>query len=229
MIQVYIIYLAKLSTRHEHFGQNVLYILPMNDGSLFTMDMNGTVSGKVMVADNSLYGVAYCRTDFYVTSSTWLQEVYLIDPKTKQKVASFSPNTTFSYPYNVHSCQFTSGGVTKHVIGVSNYDTHCIKLLDISGHLLHTYGKEGNYGYGDGELCYPEGVCIDPGGRIIVCDRTNNRVVSFWSEGDKDKWEILVAKDTLPGGNDPTLVCDPVTRRLFVAYGNNTGILVFQG
>ena len=206
-----------------------LYILPMIDGSLVTMDMNGTLSGKMTVADKKLNGVAYCDTDFYVTSSASTHLVYLIDPNTKQKVASFSPNTTFNKPYNVHSCQFTSGGVTKHVIVVSNWESHCIKVLDMSGHLLHTYGKEGKAGQGDGELNKPEGVCIDPGGRIIVCDKANHRVVSFWSEGDKDKWEILLDKDTLPGGDDPTVVCDPVTRRLFVAYSDNPNILVFQG
>ena len=178
-----------------------LYILPMTNGSLITMDMNGIVMDTIKVIDKTLYGVTYCETDFYVTSSNNPHQVYLIDPNIKQKVASFSPNTTFRYPYNVHSCEFTSGGVTKPVIVVSDCNNHCIKVLDLSGHLLHTYGKEGKSGWGDGELHNPYGVCTDPGGRIIVGDRDNYRVVSFWSEGDKDKFETLVSKDILSGYN----------------------------
>ena len=206
-----------------------LYILPMTKGSLVTMDMNGTVIDEMKLLDESLYGAAYCDTDFYVTSSTTPHQVYLIDPNTKQKVASFSPNTTFNGPYNIHSCQFTSGGVNNPVIIVSNQGTHCIKVLGMSGHLLHTYGKEGQAGQGDEELYWPWGVYTDPGGRIIVCDWSNSRVVSFWSEGDKDKWEVLLEKDKLLGGSSSSVVCDPVTRRLFVAYRNNAKILVFQG
>ena len=201
-----------------------LYILPMADGSLVTMDMNGIVIDEIKLLKTTLNGAAYCETEFYVTSSIFPHKIYLIDPNTKQKVASFSPNTTFNYTRYVHSCQFTSGGVTKPVIVVSDKNDHCIKVFNISGHLLHTYGKAGR---GDGELKSPYGVCIDPGGRIIVCDSDNNRVASFWSEGDKDKWEILLGKDKLPGGYHPNVACDPVTRRLFVA--DNTNIHVFQG
>ena len=206
-----------------------LYILPMTNGSLLTMDMNGKVIDTIKVIDKLLYGVTYCETDFYVTSSIDPHQVYLIDPTTKQKVASFSPNTTFDRPVIVHSCQFTSGGVTKPVIIVSSHGNHCIKVLDMSGHLLHTYGKEGKAGQGDGELCYPCGVCTDPGGRIIVGDYFNNRVVSFWSEGDKDKFETLVSKDILSGYPCPIVACDPVTRRMFVASCSKPDILVFQG
>ena len=205
-----------------------VYILPMENGSLGTMDMNGTIMDQFKLIDSSLYGAAYCETDFYVTSRLNPHQVYLIDPNTKQKMASFAPNTTFSYPYNVHSCLYSSGSVTKPVIIVSDWNSHCIKVLDMSGHLLHTYGKEGKEGQGDGELYYPWVVCTDPGGRIIVWDRDNGRVVSFWSEGDNDIWEVLLDKDKLPNNNHPTVVCDPVTRRLFVAFSNNTNILVFE-
>ena len=70
-----------------------LYILPMTNGSLLTMDMNGIVMDTIKVIDKLLYGVTYCDTDFYVTSNTDPHQVFLIDPNTKQKVASFSPLT----------------------------------------------------------------------------------------------------------------------------------------
>ena len=205
-----------------------LYILPMTNGSLLTMDMNGIVMDTIKVIDKPLLGVTYCETDLYVPSSTDTQQVYLIDPNTKQKVASFSPNTTFSNPRNVRSCQFTSGGVTKPVIIVSDHNNHCVKVLDMSGHLLHTYGKEGKSGQGDGELHSPWGVCTDPGGRIIVAEYNTGRVGSFCPNGTDTRKE-LVCKDILSGYSYVVVACDPVTRRMFVASRNKPDILVFQG
>ena len=38
---------------------------------------------------------------------------------------------------------------------------------------LFSFGKEGS---GDGELCRPWGICIDLHGRVLVADRSNNRI-----------------------------------------------------
>ena len=54
------------------------------------------------------------------------------------------PNTTFTHPFNINSCQFRSAGAIKPAIVDSYFNSHCIKVLDTSGQLLHTYGKEGN-------------------------------------------------------------------------------------
>ena len=171
-----------------------LYILPMTNRSLVTMDMNG---------DGALHGVSYSETDRYVTSSANTKQVYIINPRNKQILTT---TVTLSYPYNGHCGSITCKGEATPVIVVSNYSSDCIKVLDMSGHLLHTYGKEGKAGQGDeesedeesedeeqgyGELNGPEGVCIDPGGRIIVCDSLNNRMVSFWSEGNTSSREQI--------------------------------------
>ena len=169
-----------------------VYILPMSDGSLVTMDMKGTVNNRIQVTNTGLHGVAYTDTDFYVTSSGNPHKVYTINPKTQQKVASFSPNTTFNNPFNVSSGQYTPGRVVYPVITVSNHHSHCIQVLDMSGHLLHTYGKEGQQGQGDGELQYPWGVCTDPGGRLIIGDTNNYRVMSVWGEKDAEKWKTQI-------------------------------------
>ena len=66
------------------------------------------------------------------------------------------------------------------MIIVSNYGNHCIRVLDMSGHLLHTYDKERQRGQGDGQLNYPWGMCTDPGALIIVGDTYNYRVMSEW-------------------------------------------------
>ena len=208
-----------------------LYILPMSNGSLVTMDMAGTVKDTITVTSTYLHGVCYTDLDIYVTSSpsTTPHMVYLVNPVNKQTMATLAPNPPFNGPWYVSSGQFISGTDTNPVVIVSDQGNHCIKVLDYDGRLLHTYGKEGNKGQGDGQLNYPCGVCTDPGGRIIVCDYNNNRLVSFWREGDKDKWETLLDKVELGDKNNPRCTaCDPVSRRLFVGYDDGT-IMGFQG
>lgn len=56
-----------------------------------------------------------------------------------------------------------------------NYDEIATK-----GPIL-TFGKEGA---GDGELCRPWGICVDQKGRVIVADRSNNRVQIFDKDGN---------------------------------------------
>ena len=208
-----------------------LYILPMSNVSLVTMDMTGTVKDTITVTNTYLQGVCYTDQDIYVTSSPYTTPhmVYLVNPVNKQTIATLAPNPPFNGPWHVSSGQFISGTDTNPVVIVSDCDNHCIKVLDYDGRLLHTYGKEGNPGQGYGQLNDPFGVYTDPGGRIIVCDYSNNRVVSFWREGDKDKWETLLDKVKLGDKNYLYCsACDPVSRRLFVGYYDGT-IMVFQG
>ena len=204
-----------------------LYILPMPGGDLFTMDMNGTVKDKINVAKINLHGVSYCETDCYITSSCVHHIVYVIDANTKQIVHSFSSDTkSDARPFCVHSSLYISGIEVKPAIFVCNNLINCINIFDLGGKLLKTYSKEGN---GDIELNRPIGACTDPGGRIIVCDQLNYRILSIWSEGSQDKWEILVDKKTFPEGRYHVLTFDPVSRRLFVANYKTPGVMVFQG
>lgn len=52
--------------------------------------------------------------------------------------------------------------------------------IQTSGELF-SFGKEGS---GDGELCRPWGICIDAHGRVLVADRSNNRIQIFDKDGD---------------------------------------------
>ena len=206
-----------------------LYILPVRNGCLITMDMNGTIKDRIQVIDRSLHGVCYTDQDMYITSSIKTQKIYMVNPSTKLTCADFSPTTTFSDPYFVHYGQCEAGVGSKPVIIVSDWDNDCVKLLDYSGHLLYMYGKEGEPGSGDGELHCPEGVCTDPRGRVIVCDCDNSRVVSFYREKDKDGWEVLLGKRKLSGNGDLYhVVCDHRSRQLFVGYDNGD-IIIFKG
>ena len=206
------------------------YLLPMEDGSLVTIDMNGSRTGKgrTKVIDQPLHGVCYSDQDLYITSSIDTQTVYVINPKAKGICMDFNCATTFLNPIHVSSGQYDTGDGTKPVIIVSDWSNHCIKLLDYSGNLLYTCGKKGQAGGGDGELYYPLGVCMGSGGRIIVCDCDNNRVVSFYREEDKDRWEVLLDKDELSGQSDLNhVVYDHKHRKLFMLC-NFTKINVFK-
>jgi len=206
-----------------------LLILPVANGFLVTMDMNGEVVDRINVADKDLNAAAYSDQDFYVTSTREpVNQVCLINAETQQKVSTFKPenHTQFSQPFNVCCDQSTNQGETKPVIYVSDFSNHCIKVLDMSGKLLHVYGKEGKHGQGEGELNCPWGVCTDPAGRIIAGD---TRVVSFWREGDQDKWSELIDKSQFNQNGHLVLTFDAVSRKLFVIYSNNTELQVFTG
>ena len=111
---------------------------------------------------------------------------------------------------------------TSPVIVVSDMFRHCIKVLDITGRLVHTYGCEGKQGPGDGELYNPCDVCTDEGGHLYVCDMDNNRVVSFWQDCGLEKYEEILSTDQLDRRLKPSYVCySSKERRLFIGYENN--------
>ena len=160
------------------------------EGHLTTVTMNGRRKDRIDMEGCKLRGVTYIReNDLYVVSDVTSHTLKLIDPRTKSIVRSFGSRGTspgqFSFPSFITT--YTDQG--KPVIVVSDRINHRVQLLDLYGTHLHTYGS---YGDGDGQLYRPNGVVVDPTGRIIVCDYNNNRVVSFWREDGQDKWQCLI-------------------------------------
>ncbi|CAH1248816.1 TRIM3 [Branchiostoma lanceolatum] len=106
------------------------------------------------------------------------------------------------------------GGVTLNsegnILFTSSYKS--INLYSQLGKMLFQFGT---FGSRKGELCLPQGICVDNLGRIIVANRGTNRVDMFTS-----RWEFIrtVAKITNPWGiaigPDGQLVvtsgCDPI-------------------
>ncbi|CAN8001442.1 unnamed protein product [Ixodes pacificus] len=89
------------------------------------------------------------------------------------------------------------------------------------------FGTEGS---GDGQLCRPWGVCTDAGGRIIVADRSNNRIQVFNADGT---FQLKFGcRGELPGQFDrPAGVAWDCGRggRIVVADKDNHRIQVFDG
>uniref|UniRef100_A0A1I7XNS5 B box-type domain-containing protein n=1 Tax=Heterorhabditis bacteriophora TaxID=37862 RepID=A0A1I7XNS5_HETBA len=107
---------------------------------------------------------------------------------------------------------------------------------------LFSFGKEGKFqtsnsssrpcvciwaGSGDGELCRPWGICIDLRGRVLVADRSNNRIQIF------DKDGVFLSKfgssGTRPGQFDrPAGVATNTRNNIIVADKDNHRIQVFD-
>ncbi|KHJ99059.1 b-box zinc finger [Oesophagostomum dentatum] len=89
---------------------------------------------------------------------------------------------------------------------------------------LFSFGKEGS---GDGELCRPWGICVDLRGRVLVADRSNNRIQIFDRDGG------FLAKfgcgGTRPGQFDrPAGVTVNTRNNIIVADKDNHRIQVFD-
>ena len=169
-------------------------------GHLATVTMDGQRKDRIDMEECDLMGVTYIRdkdiqmNGLYVVSDRENYKIHVIDPRTKSVVTSFGSEGDgpgqFDCPHFITT--YTDQG--KPVIVVSDRDNHRVQLLDLYGTHLHTYGSKGR---GDGQLVAPCGVAADPTGRIIVCDRDNNRVVSFWREDGQDKWQCLIPQEQL--------------------------------
>ena len=52
-------------------------------------------------------------------------------------------------------------------------------------------------GFGDRQLNEPCGVCVDDQGRIVVCDRNNNRVTTYWWDKG-EQWDVVLDPESSP-------------------------------
>ena len=195
-----------------------LYLLPMTDGTLVTMDVDDNVKDTIKVIDAPLHGISYSsHGDIYVTSSAGgdygeTDQVYVVDPNTKQTLQTFKPTTTFKWPLAVHCDPH------KPVIYVSCHGDNCIKVLDFTGTLLHTYTGQttGN----KPPISRPLGMCTDPEGRLLVCDFANKRVVALWQIDGTDQCETLITADRI-GDREPwSVYADSLTGKVYVGFQN---------
>ena len=196
-----------------------LYLLPCDNGSLVRMDKDGRVRDTTKLG-SGLCGVAYIPDhDLYVLSDCEWYNVFLVSPDTLTVVRSLSDKGTFSDPYNV--CVGDFNGST--AIVVSDYGHHTLYLYSVSGELIRTYGPETHT---LGRLWYPCGVSVDRGGRIVVCDEDNNRVLRVWSDKDGDHWECLLDKEQL-GGCTRCVDIDNDNRLMAVSVYNTFKLYTF--
>ena len=166
-------------------------------GHLATVTMDGQRKERKPLNCCDLKGVAYIRDNgdpendlhVYVVSDIENHTISVINLSVVTSFGSEGHGAgQFDYPHFITSCTYQD----KPVIVVSDRNNHRVQLLDLYGKHLHTYGSHGE---GDGQLHGPCGIIVDPTGRIIICDRYNNRVVSFWMEDGQDNWSCLIPQE----------------------------------
>ena len=176
------------------------------------------------VTDADLHGVTYIlQEDLYAVSDVTNHQIILLDPKSRSIVRRFgsrgSSQCQFLGPFYI--CTYTDHG--KSVIVVSDKHNHRIQLFDVLGKHIRTYGE---YGMGEGQLFEPQGVTVDPLGRILVSDCNNSRVVMFWEDLGAERWTSLLSEAEL-GGHPYFLAMEPRNRKLLVGVDGNVKIYSF--
>ena len=69
------------------------------------------------------------------------------------------------------------------------YGGHRVHKFSADGELLHSWGKQGT---GPGEFALLHNIWVDERGRVIICDRENNRIQIFDGEGNfLEEWTDL--------------------------------------
>ena len=106
-------------------------------------------------------GVTYCHhRDMYVVTDTYDNCLWFVSSDSGQvihKVGSRGGgDTQFKQPLFV--CHQSISDSECHII-VSDTNNHCIKVLSSTGEFIRKYGCQG---FGDRQLQYPRGVCVDP-------------------------------------------------------------------
>ena len=74
---------------------------------------------------------------------------------------------------------------------VTQYRTHCVNVYTLEGKLITQIGKEGG---GEGEFKYPQGISVDSGHSVYVCDYGNCRVHVFYFDGKKYQFLMLIGQ-----------------------------------
>ena len=185
------------------------------DKGLLCMTKTGKVVRKIPIADGSwMCGVTYCHhRDMYVVTDVGNHCLWFVSSDSGQvihKVGSQgSGDTHFNNP--VFACQQTISDSECHIIA-SDSDNHCIKVLSPTGEFIRKYGCEGP---GDRQLQLPLGVCVDPQGRVVVCDCDNCRVVRYWWD-EGEKWDVILTKQQLGGESPWCVFMSPDGRHLVV-------------
>ena len=186
--------------------------------ALMVIDGSDNLIFKITKEDDSslsqvqLKAVAYdYQNDLVAATDTKKNSVLFINHMAKQVTLMFGSDH-FSLPSGV-AFMYTS---TLTYVVVSDTGNHCVKVCTLSGRLVKVYGTHGS---GHAQLKEPEGVCVDPNGKIIVADKMNKRVVCFWTEGSVDYWQCLLdaeeLEDQWPMKVD---MCAPLNTLIVITY-----------
>ena len=202
---------------------NNIVIVDLDKG-LLCMTKTGKVVRKIPIpGGRRMCGVTYCHhRDMYVVTDAGNHCLWFVSSdsgKVIHRVGSQgSEDTQFNSPSYV--CHQTISDSECHII-VSDSHNHCIKVLSPTGEFIRNYGCEGS---GDRQLQTPHGVCVDPQGRVVVCDRDNGRVVRYWWD-EGEKWDVILTKQQLGDERPWCVSMSPDGRHLVVGMFRGGGTI----
>ena len=104
---------------------------------------------------------------------------------------------------------------------VSYHSACCVKVFNKEGVFLYNIGSKGS---GDGQMSRPGGLGVDTFGRLMVCDRKNNRLQVFTLDGKF----VTKIKPERTGLGTPWFVAVSNDGRLFVTDVEKNCVHVFQ-
>ena len=163
---------------------------------LLCMTKTGKVVRKIPIAGGRCTcGVTYCHhRDMYVVTDVHNHCLWFVSSDSGKVIHNVgsreSGDTQFNYPFFV--CHQTISDSECHII-VSDTNNHCIKVLSPTGEFVRKFGCQGS---GDRQLQSPCGVCVDPQGRVVVCDHGNYSVVRYWWDKG-EKWDVILTEQHL--------------------------------
>lgn len=82
-------------------------------------------------------------------------------------------------PFN-HPTDVAMAFITGDIYVADGYGNFCVHHFSSNGKLLNSWGKAGAE---PGEFLNPHSILVDKQGRVLVCDRGNNRVQAFKQNG----------------------------------------------
>ena len=91
------------------------------------------------------------------------------------KGISGSGNLQFNNPSGI--------AIRGDVVYVTEYSNHRVQKFTTTGEFISTFGSQGSCVE---HLYNPRGICIDPEGKVYVCDQSNNRISVFGPDGSYD-------------------------------------------
>ena len=126
----------------------------------------------------------HCNPSTHGTHTVKVQ-VYDVELEDTSLVIPFNPYLDNITPVRITELNRPWGVAVSddgHVI-VTEWDGHCVTILDNEGKKVKSLGGEG--GMGDVGFSYPRGVAITPDNFILVSDSDNHRIQKISMDGDR--------------------------------------------
>ena len=102
---------------------------------------------------------------------------------------------------------------------VSEWDSHCITVMDREGKKIRSFGSRGDE---RGQLEFPLGVAITSKGTILAVDGNNNRIQEYTMEGDCISCVGAKGDGPLQFSHPTGITINKATGQVFIAdYSNN--------